>query len=709
MKKAGVSIFSGRNSVTIAMALMLFGVLVVYCPSKYESGKVGLFGLDHLILHMRRMTFAREAILGNSHTLPGWYPQELMGTPFWSNVQNFPFLPTRLAVLLSVDPFNALTVGAILAAGLAATFTFSFCRGAGLSPVASAASGWTFACAGFFASRLLVGHLPLLEAYPSLPLLLWLGQNALQVRDEPRQFSKRLILLGLASGCVVLAGHPQLPFYSLATAALYIVYHNRGRNGLIAIAAMGIGTGLAGFALWPMFLLARRSTRVLALDAAQNDLAFPYGRLASFFFPWKDGWPMWVNREPAHAFTEYPTFAYFWDTVCYVGWTPWLAVLALLMVRFARREKLGGPWPFFAVVGSVALLLSLPWWQSVMAHIPGTFLRSPARQLYVTTFALAFGLGAAIDYVSRTTSRSKRPALFLGIGLALAAHGFDLAIHARAFVVTIENPELIGPGAAAVIAQLVGDGRIGMDLTVTSKWNRRHEDVGFFDSIMLARTYSGLLAMSGAPPTRNIQTLNGSQLDARTLAATGVRLLVTDLRRDDLRDLASQSGIHLYAVATPADRAVFFPDGAVQILSHDQIRERLRDRTFDPASALLLRSDEVTPARDSADPTAAPATASYRRMSSDLIEVNADAQTAGWIRVLESWDSGWSAEVDGHAAGVVAGDDMFLAVHVDRGHHQIRLRFKTPGTASGIAISLCSLLALVGLARHVSRLPSGFP
>ena len=691
MKKPGV----------IARALMLFGVLAVYCPSKYESGKVGLLGLDHLILHMRRMTFAQEAILGDSHTLPGWYPQELMGTPFWSNVQNFPFLPTRLAVLLSVDPFNALTVGAILAAGLAATFTFSFCRGAGLSPVASAASGWTFACAGFFASRLLVGHLPLLEAYPSLPLLLWLAQDALQVRDEPRQFSKRLILLGLASGCVVLAGHPQLPFYSLATTALYIVYRDPGRNGSIAIAAMGIGTGLAGFALWPMFLLAGRSTRILALDAAQNDLAFPYGRLSSLFFPWKDGWPTWVNREPAHAFTGYPNFHFFWDTVCYVGWTPWLAVLALLIVRFTRREKLSRPWPFFAVVGIVALLLSLPWWQSVVAQIPGTFLRSPARQLYVTTFALAFGLGAAIDHVSRTTSRSKRPALFLGIGLALAAHGFDLGMHARAFVVTLENPDIIDPEAAAVIAQSAGDGRIGMDYTLPSKWNRRYEDVGFFDSIMLARTYSGLLALSGEPPTLNMQSRNGSELDARTLAATGVRLLVTGVRRDDLPDLAPQSRIHLYTVATPADRAAFFPDGAVQVLSREQVHERLRDRTFDLASALLLRSDEVTPVRDSADPTAAPATTSYRRVSSDLIEVNVDAQTAGWIRVLESWDSGWSAEVDGHAARVVAGDDIFLAVHVDRGNHQIRLRFKTPGVVSGVAISLCSLLALVGLARHV--------
>jgi hypothetical protein len=151
----------------VAFTVMMVAVLAVYLPSEYGAGTSGLRGADHLVLHMRRMAFALEHLMGKSHVLPGWYPHELLGTPFWSNLQNFPFLPTRLLVLLLAGPVYAMTAGAMLAALLAAAFTYFFCRRIDFSPMASATAGWTFACAGFFASRLLAGHLPVLEAYPS--------------------------------------------------------------------------------------------------------------------------------------------------------------------------------------------------------------------------------------------------------------------------------------------------------------------------------------------------------------------------------------------------------------------------------------------------------------------------------------------------------------------------------------------------------------
>jgi hypothetical protein len=70
--------------------------------------------------------------------------------------------------------------------------------------------------AAFYASRVMVGHLPLLKVFPSLPLLLWLTDRVVR---QPGPFSsasrwKRLLALALASGCLALAGHPQLVIYS---------------------------------------------------------------------------------------------------------------------------------------------------------------------------------------------------------------------------------------------------------------------------------------------------------------------------------------------------------------------------------------------------------------------------------------------------------------------------------------------------------------
>jgi hypothetical protein len=117
----------------------------------------------------------------------------------------------------------------------------------------------------------MAGHLPLLEAFPALPLLLWLVDRAL--RDEVSRW--RLLHLAFACTCAALAGHPQLPIYALLVAAGYALLLQCNRRGLLALIGMALGVGVASFSLYPMMLLVARSTRVLHLDPATNDLALP--------------------------------------------------------------------------------------------------------------------------------------------------------------------------------------------------------------------------------------------------------------------------------------------------------------------------------------------------------------------------------------------------------------------------------------------------
>ena len=48
-----------------------------------------------------------------------------------------------------IAALQAYTIGCMLSAVLAAMFTFLYARALGMSPLASAAAGWTFACSGF--------------------------------------------------------------------------------------------------------------------------------------------------------------------------------------------------------------------------------------------------------------------------------------------------------------------------------------------------------------------------------------------------------------------------------------------------------------------------------------------------------------------------------------------------------------------------------
>jgi hypothetical protein len=694
-------------------------VVAVYFPIPKNADQNTIVASDYQHLHMRRMQFARAALA--SGTLPAWYPRELMGTPFWSNVQSFPFIPTRL-LLLTLDPITAIIYGAELSAVLAALFTFGFARSVGVSRVGAAAAGWTFACAGFYASRVMAGHLPLLEAYPALPLLLWLVERCAS-SPAPTRFAANLGVLALATLCVMLAGHPQLSIYAVAVSGIYLVYRTRTRwrTFLQTAAAMALGAACSAFALWPMAQLVARSTRVLpAMKQPENDVAFPYGRLLAFLFPWRDGWPELPLGVTGHPFTKYPVDWYFWDTVCYVGWVPLLAAAFLVLSAILRRRRPSAvppleppaapspPWGFILLVGVVALVTALPVVHALRQALPGTILRSPARQVYITTFCLAFVTGVGIDAVlrrgRRRGGRAARAALAV-VALALAAHAVDLGRHARAFVRPIRVPADRDPPFERSIRQFVGDGRVGIDMTLALPFNREIDDVGFFDSIMLAKPYAALMDLTGAAPGTNVQYMMGSEMMPRALASTGTRLVISQRNpRPDLKLVSGKSILPSYAVPGALPRAAFFPAPAVLKLDTDEIHRRLRDVSYDVGARVMLAAGAPEFPPTTAPANAAPLGVAYARPSSDEIVVRARATGGGGVlRVLESWDIGWSATVDGMPVDVLCADDAFLAAALPPGDHEVRFTYATPGATTGIGISLASLCLLGALAVSVAK------
>jgi hypothetical protein len=689
----------------VAVTVMLVGVAALYHPWLVWSGGHSLFGSDYQEFHTHRIRYAGEALFGAHPYLPAWYSRELLGTPFWSNMQSFPFIPTRLLLLL-VDPLQAYALGVNLAAALAALFTYLYCRSIGFARLAAASSGWTFAASGFFAARVMAGHLSLLEGYPALPLLLWLIEKAIDEPSPDRRIDLRLLALGVASMCIVMAGHPQLPAYAFIAAALYLAYRARNAQAVKALGAIILGIGSAAFVLWPMFLLIGRSTRLLPLDAPPNDILFPYGRLATYLFPWKDGFPdPFGSGSP---FSGYPNAAYFWDTVCYVGWLPLLAIIFLIL-RGKLRDR---PLLFFIALGGLALILALPLAQPVRSLMSGTILRSPSRQVYLTTFALALAFGGALDSWVRNPLWHRR-SLSICVGvLLLAAHAIDLGWHDWHFIHAVPVTRLYLYGPDDALRTQVADGRIAMDYGVPSTLNREVDDVGFFDSVIMARPYRALLDLTGAPPTLNIESLNGSQISGRALAATATKLVVTYDQRYDLPLVGGDDSVHVYAVPNPASRASFIPLTMARFLDEKAIHQRLRDRTVDLREFIMLPLDAKRPGSGSAAANL-DCSVAYERPSSNVILVNVRNNQDGFLRVLESFDPGWTATVDGRPTPVLAADDFVLAVGLNPGAHVVRFRYATPGAMTGAAISglclpLIFLLAFAGR-RHPTRAAASPP
>ena len=685
---------SFRASVA-AVTLMILGLLALYCPPQLFEGKETLLGSDFQDIHERRIRYAQEALLGPEMRLPAWYTRELMGTPFWSNIQSFPFLPTRLT-LFWLDPETLYPAAVNLAAILAALFTYLYCRKLGVGRIGSAVAGWTFSASGFFASRVMAGHLPLIEAFGALPLLLWILECIAQAGPGGRRLQLANLGLALAAFSVVLAGHPQVPIYAMGTAALYALVRMWGRKALVSLWVMALGAGLSGFVWWPMFRLIARSTRVLALDRADNDLSIPYWRLKAFFLPWADGWPEVIRRSPSTKFVG-PMLEIFWDTVCYVGWVPLLAVLVLL-VGWLRKGKLPArPWLFLAAVGVGALLMALPFAQ-VLANSPrATFLRSPSRLLYLTTFALAAATGVLIDRVLRTGPKGRR---WSAVGLAAllaAVHAVDLSFHDRHFVQIVPR----APLASEEIQRwrnTVADQRIAMDSGIRAPWNRQVDDVGFFDSIMLARPYRAVIALMGEPEQLNVQNVDGSVLSVPALSGLSAAGVFTNLKRDDMKLMIDKAGRPGYLVPDPAHRAIFLPDTAVGFLEEREMLDRFRAGTFDLRGRMNLPpSARPEDLQLEARGVSSESSVRYDRPDSDHIVVQVSSGTSGFLRIMESWDEGWSATVDGMPSNILVADTFAMAVRLLPGDHQVSLTYRTPGVRVGAAITALSAVLLAVL------------
>jgi hypothetical protein len=571
--------------------------------------------------------------------------------PFAANLQSFPWIPTRLA-LLFLPPSIAYAPAVALAAALSALFTFLYCRRAGLSRTAAWAAAGTFACAGYFASRVMAGHLPLLEAYPALPLLLWLVDRAL----SPDRHSRRRFDLGVlasSSAFVAAAGHPQLPAYALASAVLYTLWRSRGRLRARVLGTLVLGAGLTLAAWWPMLLLVGRSTRVLHLAPSVNDVAMPYARLLALLIPGIHGWPEPVKLAAAHPFGGFPNASYFWDTADYIGILPLIAIAALLTTCIVRRRMLHGRWLFLALLGTGSFLGSLPLANSLLHLLPGTLFRSPARLLYLSTFCVAVSFGVALD-LFRSAQFRGTPVL---LPFVLSLHFLNLWGFTHLFIQTAPLATGKTPVFQNILDREVGDGRIAgerdnLDLTYAD----RYDDAGGFDSILLARVYQGLVATAGIAPGANVQEIDASTFPVKALEATGVRFVITTDTRDDLPLAASTDDATLCRVPNPAPR-VHFAGGDFH----------------------------------------------YERPSSDEILVQTNSTHPGSVELLEAFDPGWTATVDGAFAPVTPVHEFSMAVPVPAGAHRVRVSYHTPGRVMGLLLSALSLVLLIALIASASQ------
>lgn len=672
--------------------------------------------------------------------LPLWNPYAYGGGPFWADVQAAVAYPISLAHVLALRAlrvdvassdgllrlFTALEVEAVLHLALAGVFTYLFARRVLASRPGALLAGLCFMLGGY-----LTGYPPLqlalLETVTWLPLALLGVEWVLDGAERGRaHLARGVVLLALALGLAILAGHPQSTLHVLTIAAAWAgwrlwPWRSADRRpawlGLTAGLLGGLALSAAGWL--PALQLFRLSNRAAAsYEVLAN--GFPPGELVGALLPGITKWaPLYLGVLPLL-----------------------LAVVALVDAAQAassdtpeRRQT-----RFWVALGLVALLLALG--RHAFAFdvfykiVPGFDLfRGQERAALALSFSLALlaGRGAALWLAGEARARR----ILANGALALAALATLLALTARPELRPAALRLLFMAGGVALLAAASAQRRagaswllagavclVGLDLylangavnLVDRPPDELRRDLVADDLAGAAQRVDVDDALAALEPFRpNIGVLHGFEA---TSGASPLRLRSADtLRRLAERDKGrwwdllgtSQVLTPRGELPRPAEarraygeaaRLWYLPqhtptvwraNTAERPVDDEAALARLADPALDPLATVLLADGEAGGPHSGR----AGVGLSSRRPGEVVADTYGDVP--GWVVFSEMAYPGWQATVDGRPANILRADIALMAVPVPAGNHALRLWFSAPWVTVGIGVSLLAAAVLLAV------------
>lgn len=216
----------------------------------------------------------------------------------------------------------------------------------------------------------------------------------------------------------------------------------------------------------------------------------------------------------------------------------------------------------------------------------------------------------------------------------------------------------------------------------------------------------GLLPWTLRIPETRLALAEGRPAWARwlRLGAVSQVLALHDPDEAALEPLASYESllvlpIRLFRVRSPLPRA-YAVGRAVPAVGAEALRV-LESPEFDPAAAVVVARD--VPVREDPATDAFEGRVTRLELAPDRVRLEAELSGPGYVVLVDSWDPGWQATVDGRPAPVLRANVAFRAVPVPAGRHAIEQRYRPRSVTLGLLISLASLAVALTLGRRRGR------
>jgi hypothetical protein len=405
---------NAERSKDLILIFSLIASVLIFFPGGIYSGKA-LFGSDFVLYFYPLKRFIYDYVLTH-WSVPLWNVHQFSGTPLVGNIQAAMFYPLGfLFYLIPTEPAYECTI--ILHCALGAIFMYAFARSVAVNRAGAFLASVIFSYNGFFMGHVYAGHLTFVQSYIWIPMIflcLHKFVNTLHV--------KHAILAGMFLGIQILAGFPQMAFYSVLAIILFITLQiaarlKHGKMDSVCRLACGMvlivlsGLSLAAIQILPTYEFMQLSSRSsgVSYEFATIDSFDPLN-FVTFLIPNFFGNPVdstyWKSTEVWQ----------FWELGAYAGIGP-----LLLLGCVGKGAKTRHIRRFFILALLLSLFLSLGQYNPVyrlIYHLPGFHhFRIPAQILYLYIFSLSILAGMGLDNVSELESYSSSYKMILGVGV----------------------------------------------------------------------------------------------------------------------------------------------------------------------------------------------------------------------------------------------------------------------------------------------------
>lgn len=638
---------------------------------------------------------------------PLWNPYAYCGSPFLANPQAGILSPFTLPAY--VLPLSAaLAAAAWLKLAIAGWGMYAFLRATGAGALGGLCGGASYQWCGWLAVWL---RFPQAGVAAWLPLLLWLAEKLVRAPG-----ARPVGLLALATGASALAGHPETSFHVLLLAGAYGLARAGpapGRALAALAAAFALGGALAAVQYLPFLDYLSRSA-VLELRTASAAGVLPARAFLEAFVPAYHGSPL--GPPVWHPLGINPN-----ETAVAAGGLAWILAPLAFLPAFSRRAAARGriPVAWFlagAAVAGALIACRNPVVTPVVTHVPPFSMTLNARTLLWTSFCLSGLAGFGFDALVRgvrgalNAAAASAAAVAVVIAAAIALDAGRLAA-AGAFLPAV--------GRAGAVLGLLGAGVLLVGVAARSPAWRRPAVV----LVLLLHLFPAVrdAASANRVSPRALWYPELPALAFARRAAGGGRVILplpnlgTAYRIRDVSgyDAIAPAGIRRLLAGGEAPPAygpgpVLFQGSASSPIL-DRLGVRLLVKPPDvaglgPGWTCAYRGPDATVWRHAGalprarlEGSGPPPVFASDEPARVVLRVKAAGRTR--LVLMDTWDPGWKAFLDGRRVRVALAEQAFRAVEVEAGAHTVEFRYDPLPFKAGLWLAAAALGLVAWLVR----------